>query len=262
MTFGVSTACFHGELNTEQSLALLGENGVKHAEIFLESYSEYTSQFGDELCAIKKANDMEVYSVHVYTHHFEPQLFVGAPRQMRDAEVIFRQVLETGQRLGARVYVMHGIAKVKTPVLKVPCDLIAQRYGYLQGIAAEYGIKLSIENVYWCMYDQPLFLERLRAEGVHPAVTLDVKQARLSGYGYEDYLSSMLPDLVNVHVSDYDTEGRTCMPGRGEMDYERMFRSLDGYEGQVTLELYRKDFRDIHELKRALLYVQGKHQNQ
>ena len=46
MKVGISTASLFGRYYTEDALEKLNELGVDVAEVFLESYSEYTKKFG------------------------------------------------------------------------------------------------------------------------------------------------------------------------------------------------------------------------
>jgi sugar phosphate isomerase/epimerase len=257
MKFGVSTACFHGEFDTEKSLEHLGKNGIKDVEIFLETFYEYTDKFGDTLAEIKEKYGMNVYSMHAYVMHYEPQLFKGTQRQLDDAERVYRSILRTGQKLGAKVYVMHGVADVKHTGRFIDYALAAERYIYLDKVAREYGMRLTLENVHWCFYNKPGFLTEINKRGANALCTLDIKQAIQSGYTYMDFLPEMAGHIANVHLTDRDEYNRICAPGKGKIDYRKLISDIKnaGYDGQTMLELYRGNFSDVNDLLRCVEFL-------
>jgi len=259
MVFGASTACFHGQYDTEVSLELLAKSGIKTCEIFLESYSEYTPEFGLKLAEIKSKYNLNINSIHAYVLHFESQLWRGTDRQMRDAEQLFRSILSIGKMLDARIYVMHGVANVKQNPFMPDISHTAQRYAELTKIADEYDLVLSIENVKWCMYSRPGLITQLNEKGMHPKCTLDIKQAKLSGHSYEEYLADMQSSIVNVHLSDYDQWGKLCLPGKGELDFTQVLSQIisTGFDGNMICEVYRHNFDGISDILHAIDYLYG-----
>ena len=111
MRTGVSTASLFMRENNEEALPLLDALGVRTAEVFLTSFSEYDRNFG-ELLAEKKGR-VRVHSVHVLNTQFEPQLFSGNPRVKKDAFFWLERAMRAGQALGAKYYTFHGIARIK-----------------------------------------------------------------------------------------------------------------------------------------------------
>ena len=73
MKVGVSTASLFMRRNNEDALTLLNELGVKTAEVFLTSFSEYGEDFA-RILNIRKG-DVSVNSVHILNSQIEPQLF-------------------------------------------------------------------------------------------------------------------------------------------------------------------------------------------
>ena len=108
----------------------------------------------------------------------------------------------------------------------------------LTALAAEYGIRLTLENVSWCLFNEPDFGLRLAdATGGGILHTLDVKQAVRSGYDPKDYIRAIGERIVNVHLCDaakLPGGGVSYkMPGFGEYDFTGMFELLSdkGYGG-------------------------------
>jgi phenylalanyl-tRNA synthetase alpha chain len=87
--------------------------------------------------------------------------------------------------------------------------------------------------------------------------TLDIKQARDSGEGYIPFLEEMGRDIVTVHVSDVDSNGRLCLPGRGTFDFKELFKRLDGvgFSGAVLIEVYKENYNELEELFNSLQYL-------
>ena len=83
MQTGISTASLFMRKNNEEALPLLNDLGVKTAEVFLTSFSEYGKEFGELLAKVK--GDLTINSVHALNTEFEPQLFSAHPRVKGDA---------------------------------------------------------------------------------------------------------------------------------------------------------------------------------
>ena len=64
-------------------------------------------------------------------------------------------------------------------------------------------------------------------------------------------------DIVTVHLSDIDEQGKMCLPGRGVTDFDDLFRRLRdvGFDGALILEVYKDDYKDYQELFGALDFV-------
>ena len=83
MQTGVSTASLFMRKYNEEALPLLNDLGVRTAEVFLTSFSEYGKAFGAVLSNVQ--GDLTVNSVHALNTEFEPQLFSAHPRVRDDA---------------------------------------------------------------------------------------------------------------------------------------------------------------------------------
>ena len=258
MRTGVSTASLFMRENNEEALPLLDALGVRTAEVFLTSFSEYDRNFG-ELLAEKKGR-LRVHSVHVLNTQFEPQLFSGNPRVKKDAFFWLERAMRAGQALGAKYYTFHGIARIKRASRSGEKDNFAAWGGGLREISefcASFGIGLCLENVEWAMYNRPGFLRAAREFCPALSCVLDIKQARISSYPYTMYLQEMEGRLAHVHVSDVGEDGKIRLPGKGIFDFPEFLKRLDGagFDGPLIIEVYKDDFLRAEELKESCDYL-------
>ena len=259
MEIGLSTACFYPDALTEEALPRISALALGVAEVFLETYSEYSVEFAKELKHIIGGSGIRVHSIHTLNPHFEQTIFSRTERQRRDCLDWYERALDAGSYLGAGVYVFHGPARLKGPGGPPDYAHIAPLVRSMVEMAAERGIRLAWENVFWCWFDHPGFVSELMAhggtEGLH--YTFDLKQAFLSGHDAYAYLSAMGGNLANVHLCDIDGEGNLCLPGRGEVDFKKLGRAIrdTGYGGPAILEVYRENYGDWRELGEAAAYL-------
>ncbi len=252
MEIGLSTASFFNKLQIEDAVLDIGAHGVALCELFLNTFSEYEPSFIDVLEERFARTGVRVFSVHPMSMQYEPQLFSIHPRQRADALRLFKKVLAAGQRLGAGCYVMHGPARLFGGVKNIEIARVAPILLDLTALAAEYGILLTLENVSWCIFNEPEFGVRLQ-DATSGAIrhTLDVKQAARSGYDPMDFIRAVGEQIVNVHLCDAvkPSSGgvRYNMPGFGEYDFVAMFNLLaeKGYSGPAFVEVYGDMYTDI-----------------
>ena len=258
MQAGISTASLFMRKYNEEALPLLNELGVKTAEVFLTSFSEYGREFG-ELLASRKGN-LNVNSVHDLNTEFEPQLFNAHPRVKADAYGWLDKVLESANCLRAPYYTFHGTSRMKRAARSgVNDDFPSMIAGFseLTEHCRKRGVTLCLENVEWSTYNRPGVFSKIAAEVPALRGVLDVKQARISEYSYETYLNEMGERLAYVHVSDIDGEGRIRLPGRGTFDFETLVGRLKdvGFNGALLIEVYKNDYDDVQELKQSCEYI-------
>ncbi len=247
MKLGISTASFYGKKYTEEALEFLAQNGVDCCEVFLSSFSEYTETFAQKLLSVK--GNTEVYSMHTLNSQFEGQLFSHSERQYNDAIEIFRSALSVGKMLGAHFYVMHGPQQMKYTKYVTNYEFFGKRTAELAKITAEYGLMLTWENVHWAHYNHPFFMQNIRKYcDVPVGNTLDIKQAAQSDTTIDKYIFDMDGNIKNVHIVDFDEEGKLVLPGRGYYDYKSLFDRLDGYDGAVMIEVYDGCYSDFSEI--------------
>lgn len=256
MNVGLSSAAFFGRMDTEDQAARVREFPVQCCEVFLQTISEYTADFGD--LVREKLNGLPCVSVHAMSSQFESELFSVYHRQAEDALRQFAGACAAGQAMGARYYVLHGKAGYVSPV-KV--DTVPQLQGtmaLLQKTAADYGLEVLWENVSWCALrsvEDVLLVRKLLPE---QRFVLDVKQAFRTGQDLQAMIHAMGDRLAHVHVLDHTAEGEMCLPGEGVTDWRKMAETLRnvGYAGAVILEPYERQARNEAALRRSILYLQ------
>lgn len=258
MRVGISTASFYNHYMIEDLPAVYADWGVRYAEYFLNSFCEYEPAFIDLLAERTKRHGVTVCSVHPMSSMFESQLFSLHPRQIDDAFAIYEKVLAAGQKLGAGRYCMHGAAHLSGAAKNLELYRIAPVFDRLAALAAQYGIRLTLENVSWCFCREPEFalrlLDAMQSDGLH--FTLDVKQAIRSGVDPFAFVEAIGDRIDAVHCCDCVTEnGRTVyrLPPYGGFDFRRLIDALrkKGFDGDVLLEVYSDTYRDLSELRES-----------
>ncbi len=258
MKTGVSTASLFLRKYNEDALPLLDSLGVKNAEVFLTSFSEYGKEFAKTLA--ERKGKVTINSVHILNTQFEPQLFSAHPRARADAFSLLEKTLDSAEILGAPYYTFHGTARVKRASRSGERDdfpaMIRGFEEILKRCQAR-GVTLALENVEWSTYNRVGVFKRLSKALPTLKGVLDIKQARISGFPYEDYLEEMGENLAYAHVSDVDENGKMCLPGKGVFDFETLIKRLKdvGFHGALLIEVYNRDYGEARELKTACEYL-------
>ena len=239
MQIGISTASLFGRKDTEQALDFFNKTGVGTAEVFLESFCEYNQAFG-KLLADKKGN-VKVHSIHTLTTQFEPTLYSLNQKAQKDSFTLLDGTLACAKELGAKYYTFHGVARLKRTPFTINFDRVGEITQNVIDRCAKYGVTLAYENVHWCYYNYVGFFTELKKRVKGLKGTLDIKQARQSDIDYKHFLSEMGEDLVTVHLSDVDSSGKMCLPGKGVFDFEQLFKMLSdvGFNGACLIEAYQ-----------------------
>ncbi|MDL2258092.1 sugar phosphate isomerase/epimerase [Eubacteriales bacterium OttesenSCG-928-K08] len=263
MQIGISTASFFNKYALEDIPQIIAGMGASCCEVFLNTFSEYQSEYVLYLKQCLQEAKLDVYSVHPLGSQFESQLFSLHPRQRADAFKMFELVVKAGKELGASCYVIHGPASQNGVVKNMELKRIGPLTQELCEIAKEYGLTLAWENVSWCLFNKPEFglrlLEATKADDLR--FTLDIKQAARSGYPPLEYLRSVGDHLVNLHICDYTylASGQTIplLPGEGECDLLALKQALHqvGYAGPAFVEVYSDMFDSNEQLQQSFEYV-------
>lgn len=242
MKVGLSTACFFGKENTEDVLKKYAERNIPVAEVFLNTFSEYTPEFADLL--VERKGKVLIHSVHAMTTQFEPMLFNIHQRTREEATALFKQVCAVAKKLGAKYYTFHGPALMKITHKLPPMNEFGPKVRTLTEIAADYDLKIAYENVHWCYYRFPEFITELSKYAPLLATTLDVKQARQSNYDYRDYIKAMGKRLSTVHVLDFKEDGSMTLPTNGVFDYAELFERVYDVnpDANVMIEVYSNNY--------------------
>ncbi len=242
---------------TEDALQFLSEKGVDTAEVFLESYCEYKNSFGKVLQSVQ--NGIDIHSVHVLTTQFEPQLYSINDRARADSFDILDEAMSTAKMIGAKYYTFHGVARLKKTPIKIDYDRVGKITGQIIDVCKKHSITLAYENVHWSYYNYVGFFEEIRKRTSGLKATLDIKQARQSGLNCDDLIKEMASDIVTVHLSDIDENGKMCLPGKGVTDFHQLFSRLHdvGFDGALILEAYQQDYGELDELISSVDYVKN-----
>ncbi len=256
MRIGISTASFYNRHMLEDLPAVYRAWGVRYAEYFLNSFSEYEPEFIELLRRRTVENGVTVCSVHPMSSMFESQLFSLHPRQSADAEKIYTKVLEAGKALDAHRYCMHGAAHLSGAAKNLELYRIAPVFDRLSEQALSYGIRLTLENVSWCFCREPSFalrlLDAMHTDGLH--FTLDVKQAVRSGVDPFAFVEAVGERIDAVHCCDCRMENGTMrylLPPDGGFDFRRLLDALQKkeFDGDVLLEVYSDMYGSEEELR-------------
>lgn len=254
MEVGISTATLFLRKNNEEALPLFDTWKIPCAEVFLTSFCEYAPDFSRALNKLK--GGVKIHSVHVLNTQYEPQLYAEHPRVREDAYAWLGQVLASANVLGAKNYTFHGLARLKR-TFRENRQRFCSQTAKIYETCLEQKVRLCYENVEWALYNRPGVFTELKRGCPGLGAVLDVKQARISGYDWRDYLDEMGDSLVTVHVSDVDEDGKMCLPGRGTFEYRELFSRLSdaGFDGAVLIENYSGDYGEIDEIRRSYEFL-------
>jgi sugar phosphate isomerase/epimerase len=296
MNIGISTGCFFPRVKTEDTFNLIKKLGVNTVEVFLSTFSEYKEEFGKLLkerlnsihnsqCTmhsdvrwemgdgsqdginLNNTNTIHdsrftihetpnIYSIHTLNQQFEPELFNSSERTRGDCEVFFKQAAHVGKELGAKYYIFHGPARLK----KKPYNIDYKKFGFrcdeLNDMLSEFNLQLLYENVHWAFFNSPEFILNLKKHS-NVNVCLDIKQAMQGGICVYDYIEAMGDRIKNVHLCDYDENGKLSVAGKGKFDFVKLFKRLKdiGYNKPCMLEVYSGDYGDFDELKQGIEHL-------
>ncbi len=255
MQTGISTASLFGRFFTEDAVEELNNAGVKTAEVFLETYGEYTPKFGKIIK--KKEGGMDIHSVHVLTTQYEPQLYSLNERAREDSFKLLEGTMRAAEIMGAKYYTFHGGARYKKTPLVLDMDKIGKETRQISDICKKHGVTLAYENVHWGYYNYVGFFSELKKRVPNIKGTFDIKQARQSGIDYREYIAEMGDSIVTAHVSDIDENGKMCLPRKGTTDFYEVFSRLKdvGFDGAILIECYKSDYNEMKELYEALDYI-------
>ena len=255
MEIGVSTASLFLRYETRDALLLLNELGARVVEIFLESFSEYDEGYISSLKA--DLGGMTPHSLHTVTTQFEPQLFSDVTVQRKDAYFFMEKICRGAREIGAKNYTLHGRAKVKKHAKFDDFPSYVKRFNELCEFCGGYGVEVCLENVEWAFYGVPGFFTKLKNECPKLKTCFDLKQARISGFAAEDYIEEMAGRINTVHLSDVDGSGKMCLPGKGTVDFYKLFKTLDkaGFRGNMLVEVYKNDYNEVGEIAESLQFL-------
>ncbi len=256
MNIGASTSNFY-PLPPEESLDILLQAGFQTVEIFFNTLSELELPFVRELRRRIEAAGATVAAIHPFSSFMEPYFLFGTyERRLNDGFALYQRTFEAAAEIGAPYVVIHG----DRPEGSLPPEQSVERFGKLCDIGASFSVYPAQENVVK-FRSQDLGYLRLMREmlGEKARFVLDIKQAFRCGLSAESVMEAMGDRIVHVHISDH-TETLDCLPpGQGNVDYVNLLRGLQhrGYKGTLMLELYRHNFKDVHDLQSGARLLEG-----
>lgn len=252
---GISTASLFKKQYNEDAIPTLDALDARVCEIFLESYYEYNEKYANFIKP--KLGNLSVHSVHTLTTQFEPTLFSDNERAYNDSIKTFEDVLKVCKIVGAKNYTMHGRARFRKSSNYDNHKEVALYFDKLIDLCENYNVAMCLENVEWAFYNKPGFFSEVKKYCPRLKGCLDIKQAFISGYDYQDYLNEMGEDINTVHLSDRTSDGKGVIPGKGVFDFETLFKRLKdvGFKGNMLLEVYAECFSEPIELKHGLDYL-------
>ncbi len=248
MRVGISTACLY-PMETERALERMIAQGFRCFEVFFNTESELEPAYVAHLYDRVRRAGGQILSYHLFTAAFEPMLFFSDyPARFDDALALYRRWAAAVAPTGARVAVLHGARKDS----RLPLAEYCRRFVRLAHALREEGITLAQENVARCLSGRVETIRRMR-ELAGPGgmrFVLDTKQALRAGEDPLAMREAMGGDLVNVHISDSAPAHDCLLPGAGRMDIPALLASLHrgGYDGALTIEVYRGDYGAEEEL--------------
>lgn len=254
---GVSTASLY-PAPTEVALKYLSEQGVRYTELFLNTPSELSDSYLEQLCKIVDSSKIKVQAIHPYTSELESLLFFSDyPRRVEDGLELYRRYFEIGKKLKSKYLIFHG-QNLRNPY---PSASGFKNMEKLLALAKDYGMNLLQENVARCVSSQPSYIcEMKKYFGNEIGFTLDIKQSLRSGLLWEEVLEEMGENLRHVHLSDHDLAHDCLLPGEGSMDLSSLKRKLEdkNFTGSLLIELYRQNYKNKEDLIRSYRFLEQK----
>lgn len=250
----ISTACLY-PLETEKSLKILLDLGLRNFEIFINTESEFTPEFFSLLKSMTDKKGASVYSVHFYTSGLEPFMFFSNyRRRFNDSLEQYRRYFSLISGIGAKAAVFHGDRKGGN----LSIDDFCEHFSKLSDAARDEGIVLAQENVARCRSGRPEnILEMKQRLGDKIKFVLDVKQSIRAESNPFEMADAMSGSIIAVHYSDSTNDKDCLLPGKGNFDSKLFCRKLAscGYDGPLIIEVYSNSFNNYKEIKEATLFL-------
>ncbi len=254
MKIGISSSCFYPSL-TEKAFEKAILNGAETVEIFFNCAQEIQHPLLDKFIELKNEYSVTVNTIHPYTSFAEPfVLFGGYSRRLSEGIDFYKKYFEAAQALNSKAVVIHG----GKPPEKEKEDEYLEAYFNLCCAAKPYGVYPAVENVNNRMGQSIAFLEKLKeASGEMFRTVLDIKQCRRSGTDEFEIIRKFGKDIIQVHISDFNSHLDCIPPGEGYYNFDKLFRELisAGYNESALIELYNWSFKNENQIKNSLDYM-------
>ena len=244
---GISSACFYPQ-TTEESVLKLCNAGIKNIEIFFNSPSELSDSYIKELTSVKNYFSVNIPSVHPFMSFAETFfLFSDYERRFYDSLDIYKRFFEVTNRLGAEIFIFHGL---KEPG-KIDDNLYFDRFARLIELGKEYNVKVCQENVVLYKSQYESFLTKMRdCIGPDFNMVLDIKQAYKAGEDPFLLFSSLSESISHIHISDHNNLSPCIPPLEGVFDFRKFFNMLKEFhfDGNCIIELYNHSYKDEQQI--------------
>jgi len=244
---------YYGTFETEDAVDKLNSMNIPCCEVFLQTFSEYSSRFGQLIR--ERLGSMQAVSMHVRMQHYQTDLLARSPRLRADSFDWFNRSLDAGAAFGAGIYVYHGPQVVRGE--RHNMERWGEGLAHARSLAAERNIDFCWETVSWCTLNAPDRVTEARRICPDMGFVLDIKQALETGYTPFEYIEAMGPNLRHVHAMDYDEQGNYALPGKGSFDFPKLATVLRecGYQGDIILEPYEEQARQDTKILESLMYL-------
>lgn len=232
--------------------------GAKTAEIFFNCAEELEYPLLKEFIDIKEKYNVTVNSIHPYTSFAEPNvLFGNYKRRVKEGVEFYKRYFFAAQALGAKAVVLHG---GKPAFTEEKTQEYLETYNALCDEADKFRVSPAIEIVVDRMGQSLDFMSAVKnnSDGRFKTV-LDIKQCRRAGVNEFDFIEKFCSDIIQVHISDYNSELDCLPPGEGEYDFKKLFTALKnhGYDESAVIELYNWGYSDENQIKNARIYLEN-----
>ena len=207
----------------------------------LEQYKENPLWTKEGIGKIQEAIENSGVKVqHICADFFMRRPFFRITQEERQENIeILKHLIESAKEIGATNIEIPLVdnSSIKTEKEK---DTLVKFLLECLSKAKELGVTISLEA------DLPpkellLFVERFN----HPFLKITYDSGNSSSLGYDSYeeISTYGKYLSNVHIKDRVFEGTTVSLGKGDANFEKLFRGLKEvrYQGSFTLQAAREE---------------------
>jgi sugar phosphate isomerase/epimerase len=233
LLIGASSGVFF-PMPVEEAVGELARQGYPAIEAILHTPEEYSAPFCRELQRRAEAHGSRIVSLHAHTQ-LHPVL-ARYPRRREYADRLLREICASAHEIAAPIVVWHGVPRDEVRGHSAPLDELLEVYCRLASEAAQLGVRLTLENVSWCLVRTIADISAAKAAGAR--FTFDPFQALEAEQDPLAVVRAMGDALAHVHASDYQPPGRHLPPGDGTIDWPALLSEIRavGYDGPVINE--------------------------
>jgi len=245
MEFGLSTTMIEDK-DIFSQIPILSEYGIKKIELRANlKHFEYNNYKKIDLLS-KELNksDIMVYSMHMPFGNVD---ISRQEKQIRNNSIL--RIKEAGlalQRLGGKVLVVHGGAKIENDKREKRVKISIQSLKELSDFCAEKNLNLAIENTLpgriGDTIEEILYIVK-KVNSSNVGVCLDTGHINVHGEPV-DALRKLREQLIHIHIADNLGENDDhFLPWEGNINWEKFINVLSkiNYKGILMLEVVRNE---------------------